>query len=740
MARIPIYQERQQASQAFAAPDLRAPDVGAGAIGRGLQQVGQGLQNLAVGQLRLDTENGKAWAAQAGGEADLTWAQRYKQFQETAKPGAANFTRDVLKDFDPYADELLKSAPDEYSKKFIAQKLSSLRLNLARESLTFESNEGRNYRILSTEDGINKSAQAVALNPNPAFAETTIGQNDAMIDSMWLTPTKKEELKRKNRETIAGAYFTTLAQTNPNAIVGAFKSSGASDKLDSANVRESTISFIMNKLEGSAYVANDAGAGPARHGIVEKYNPGFNAKTGTKEQAAQVYRNIWNEIKGDTFPPDLAVVLMDTAVNMGAGKARALLAESGGNIDSFMTLRQQHYDKLVRDNPEQYAQYEKGWQNRQIELRKFVDSGQYAGVEKTGNPLIDSLPISKQLTILKMANDNATAANIENTANGVWSKFGPQTDIAAASEDVMRAQIDIQMRDKTPAERKAAYDIITNKTAVHNRSANERKAESVSGIWEMALASKPLDEITRSPEFQALPGDQKVTLIGQIQTFQTKGESLEQQARYLDLTNEPAKLAAMSNSQIIALAPQLGQKLTADLMRKRADLNNPEKISAATIDNEDFNMLANQAGLKPFDAKKTDKEKASLGQLRYAVEQRIYTEQVARKRQLTREERLQVMQQELDNKVMVDVTMWKDKQMPISLVQKDDLGKTYVVVEGKEVPLTSIPATSRTMIIRQLRAVGRPVTEQAIAEVFVQSRNVKVYGSPVPAAPTTGAK
>lgn len=63
MARIPIYQERQQASQSFAAPDLRAPDVGAGAIGRGLQQVGQGLQNLAVGQLRLDTENGKAWAA-----------------------------------------------------------------------------------------------------------------------------------------------------------------------------------------------------------------------------------------------------------------------------------------------------------------------------------------------------------------------------------------------------------------------------------------------------------------------------------------------------------------------------------------------------------------------------------------------------------------------------------------------------------------------------------------------------
>ena len=734
MARIPIYQERQQASQAFAAPELRAPDVGGGAIGRGLQQVGQGLQNLAVGQLRLDEENGKAWAAQAGGDADLTWAQRYKQFQETAKPGAANFTRDVLKDFDPYADELLKSAPDEYSKKFLAQKLSSLRLNLARESLTFEANEGRNYRILSTEDGINKSAQAVALNPNPQFAETTIGQNDAIIDSMWLTPTKKEELKRKNRETIAGAYFTTLAQTNPNAIVTAFKGSGVSDRLNPANVRDATVNFILD-AEGSAYVADDAGAGESKYGITAKFNPGVDVKNLTREGAAKIYREkYWSAVDGDNLPPALAAVMADTAVNMGAGKAKELLQQSGGDVNRFLYLRREHYKTLIANDFEKYGRFEKGWNNRVDRLEKFVTTGEFSGATKTGNPLIDALPISKQLTILKMANDNATAANIENTANEVWSKFGPERDVSNVNEDVMRAQIDIAMKDKTFAERKAAYDIITNKAAVHNRSANERKAAAVSGIWEMALANKSLDEIMGTPAFQILSGDTKVTLIGQIQTFKTKGESLEQQARYLDLTNDPAKLAAMSNEQITALAPQLGQKLTADLMRKRADLNNPEKIAAATIDNEDFNMLANQAGLKPFDTKKSDKEKASLGQLKYAVEQRIYTEQVTRKRQLTRDEKLQMMQQELDNKVMVDITLWKDKEMPISLVQKDDLGKTYVVVEGKEVPLNSIPATSRTMIVRQLRAAGRPVTEQAIAEVFVKSRNVKVNPTPTPSA------
>jgi len=739
MARIPIYQERQQASQAFAAPEMRAIDVGAGAIGRGLQQVGQGLQNLAVGELRLQNEVGKAEAAKTFGAAQTELLTMFELEKQNAEPGAKNFVPNFTSKLQTYRDKIVAAEQNPFAKKFLESSINSLGLTLSREAIQFEFTEAKNAIEFSIEDGVKKSAMTAAQSSNPDVALSVIGSNAAVIDSLKMTPTKKEQALRKNESTIAGAYWTSLAQKDPNAVVKIFNSLNVGSGATPDNVRESTISFIMNKLEGSAYVANDAGAGPARHGVVEKYNPGFNAKTGTKEQAAQVYRNIWNEIKGDTFPPDLAVVLMDTAVNMGAGKARALLAESGGNIDAFMTLRQQHYDKLVRDNPQEYAQYEKGWQNRQIELRKFVDSGQYAGASKTGNLLIDALPINVQLSIMKMANENATAVNIENTANNVWSKFGPQTDIAAASEDVMRAQIDIEMRDKTPAERKAAYDIITNKTAVHNRSANERKAESVSGIWEMALASKPLDEITRSPEFQALPGDQKVTLIGQIQTFQTKGESLEQQARYLDLTNEPAKLAAMSNAQIIALAPQLGQRLTADLMRKRADLNNPEKISAATIDKEDFNLLADQAGLKPFDTKKSDIEKASLGRLQYAVEQRIYTEQVTKKRQLTRDEKRQMMQQEIDNKVFVD-TFGRDKETSISLVEKDNLGKTYVKVDGKEVYTSSIPATSRVMIIRQLRAVGRPVTEQAIAEVFVQSRNVKVYGSPVPTAPTTGAK
>jgi hypothetical protein len=91
------------------------------------------------------------------------------------------------------------------------------------------------------------------------------------------------------------------------------------------------------------------------------------------------------------------------------------------------------------------------------------------------------------------------------------------------------------------------------------------------------------------------------------------------------------------------------------------------------------------------------------------------------KRKLTPQEKEAVMNRVIDNKVMLDV--WgRDPEKSISVLSADDLSKAYVVVGNTEVKLNSIPAQSRAAITRQLRAAGMPVTEQAIAEVWVESR------------------
>ena len=183
MARIPIYQERQQASQAFAAPELRAPDVGGGAIGRGMQQVGQGLQNLAVGQLRLDTENGKAQAAKTFGEVQNEFVSLLETEKLQAQPGAKDFTPTFTSKLQARRDEILANETDPFSRKFLEQSLNQLGQTLSREAMSFEATEMRGNRINNIKFGIDENSSSILQNPNPQLVKQTYGQQKALIDS-----------------------------------------------------------------------------------------------------------------------------------------------------------------------------------------------------------------------------------------------------------------------------------------------------------------------------------------------------------------------------------------------------------------------------------------------------------------------------------------------------------------------------------------------------------------------------
>ena len=86
MARIPVIQERQAVGRLMAVPQLSAPDSGAGAIGRSMQQVGQALNQMANTATLIENENGKAYALKASGQAKEEMTQYFLKSQETAQP------------------------------------------------------------------------------------------------------------------------------------------------------------------------------------------------------------------------------------------------------------------------------------------------------------------------------------------------------------------------------------------------------------------------------------------------------------------------------------------------------------------------------------------------------------------------------------------------------------------------------------------------------------------------------
>jgi len=140
---------------------------------------------------------------------------------------------------------------------------------------------------------------------------------------------------------------------------------------------ERAVNFVLN-IEGEQYVADDAGKGPSKFGILQSANKGVNVKDLTKDQAKEIYRkNYWNAIDGDELAkrdPRLALVAFDTAVNHGQDTAKKLLTQADNNPDKVLQLRNDFYTNLIQKDPKRYDQYSKGWTNRLGRLSSEIGS------------------------------------------------------------------------------------------------------------------------------------------------------------------------------------------------------------------------------------------------------------------------------------------------------------------------------------------------------------------------------
>lgn len=121
--------------------------------------------------------------------------------------------------------------------------------------------------------------------------------------------------------------------------------------------------FVIGLEGGATLVPNDNGRGPTRFGINSAANPGVDVSKLTQGAATQIYKQrYWQASGADRLPPDLALIQFDTAVNMGVGTARELLAASGGDPGRYIALRGQRYRELAKQP--RHADDLKGWLKR----------------------------------------------------------------------------------------------------------------------------------------------------------------------------------------------------------------------------------------------------------------------------------------------------------------------------------------------------------------------------------------
>jgi hypothetical protein len=226
MPKVQILQQETSVNNLGPTPSARGERVTsaigemAPALQRGLGEIQQGIDMsrsadiVEARVLKQQAENDAAvWSGKVLSDAHIQWQDQLLKSQETAGADAAGFTPKFLTEFDKYSEETLKNAPTESAKKYLGDRLTSMRTSLAGQALTFEASTRRANRINTTTQTIDQNAKSAQDNPDN-FA-TLYAESKATIDALEIPPSEKLQLLDKLRTTLPYAAELGRIQRDP---------------------------------------------------------------------------------------------------------------------------------------------------------------------------------------------------------------------------------------------------------------------------------------------------------------------------------------------------------------------------------------------------------------------------------------------------------------------------------------------------------------------------------------------
>jgi len=139
---------------------------------------------------------------------------------------------------------------------------------------------------------------------------------------------------------------------------------------------DKAMEFVF-QWEGGYSIDPDDLGGETKYGISKRAYPSLSIKDLTVDQAKDIYlMDYWHRAGCISMVYPLNIVMMDTAVNMGVGGAKRLLAKTASDnpidkADELIASRELRYKRIADLNPSQ-KKFLKGWLNRTTALRTFV--------------------------------------------------------------------------------------------------------------------------------------------------------------------------------------------------------------------------------------------------------------------------------------------------------------------------------------------------------------------------------
>lgn len=336
--------------------------------------------------------------------------------------------------------------------------------------------------------------------------------------------------------------------------------------------------------------------------------------------------------------------------------------------------------------------------------------------------------------ISKLAENNAQAAQAYYDANKAEVGFQNQARV----EQVLKGEMDNQFATQTaaamagkplseqlaeaskitdPQRREKTLTQVRNNHALVKQAEQEQEAKFSDQAWQLFAKGQKIPEAILS----GMNGRERAQLQ---ESQRTRSERLAQgtpvktdTVTYIDLRE---KLARGEKVDLRAYTEKIGKTEMETLLdiQTTASKGGPKQDSMLTNEGRINNALL---GLG-IDKKKNDQQANAAKAIVDEIDRRVRSASAAKGgKDLTADEKQGIVDSVVMDKVYVDE--WgTDPQKPLALVTPEEMSKAYVRVNGKNVPVSSVPVRDRRQIVQALQATGQQPTEQAIVEMYLAGK------------------
>jgi len=279
-----------------------------------------------------------------------------------------------------------------------------------------------------------------------------------------------------------------------------------------------------------------------------------------------------------------------------------------------------------------------------------------------------------------------------------------------------------------PDRREKVLQRVQENQTLARAAQQEQERQSSDSAWQLVGQGRRVPESV----LQGMDGKERVQLQDYLRAKATKTGSEvasiktnpEVHAKLWDMmVNDPE---AFKKERLVASRMGLSQSDFEQLMSKQATMRGEKTTAQQDSMLTDTQRIDGAVSSLGIDAKKKPEEAYAV---RSEIDRRVRAESAENgNKPVTADRKQQIIDAVVIDKVFVDE--WgRDPERPTTLLTPDEQKNAYVKVDGREVKLSSIPADDRAAIMRGLQARGVPVTEQAIARVFVARKKKQGSGS-----------